>query len=327
MNKNNLVCIAAVFCAAFSLAPAHAESACHFVEQASLSLSHAEQSRTPTVAGQINGQPVRMLLDTGATETFITRTEADRQNLNPERIKKQTQGVGGLSSVFLVKVRDFAIGDAHVTNLRFPVNEIFGQKDVSALIGADFLLQYDMELNLAENSVKLFRADHCAEKGLAYWDQNAMTVPIELLDKSQSARVQVKINGIAIWAMVDSGAARSTIDLSTARKLGFSVDAPNVRKSGHFAGIGPAVRDAWNMTFDSFAIGDEVIQHPTIAIIDGDDAFLGRKPFQMLLGRDFLRSHRVMLAPSQMLLYYSYLGGQVFSTSERSAPKPQHAAP
>jgi hypothetical protein len=66
------------------------------------------------------------------------------------------------------------------------------------------------------------------------------------------------------------------------------------------------------MTFNSFAIGDELIQHPRIGVMDRSENYRGRKEHQVVLGRDFLMSHHVLLAQSQMLLYYSYLGGPVF---------------
>ncbi len=36
----------------------------------------------------------------------------------------------------------------------------------------------------------------------------------------------------------------------------------------------------------------------------------------MLLGADFLRSHRVLLAMSQRRLYYTYYGGKVFDNDD-----------
>jgi len=304
-----------------------AESACRYIEHASLALSYAAQSRTPTVAGQINGKPVNMLLDTGAGRTYITRAEADRQNLNPERIRQQTQGIGGLSSVFLVKLKEFGIGDARAANLRFPVLEMLEQTGIAALVGADFLMQYDVELDLAKDRVKLFRADGCQEKALAYWDQHAMSVPMEMMDGSSSPLVQVNINGVAVTALIDSGASHTFVNLSTARTLGFAADAPGVRSGGKAAGIGNEKKDIWDMRFDSFAIGDEMIRYPRIGVLDDSDAFLGRKPFQMILGRDFLRAHHVLLAQSQMVMYYSYNGGTVFATHQPVAATAQQAAP
>ena len=306
---------------------AMADSACRYIEQASLALSHSSQSRTPTVAGQINGKPVNMLLDTGASRTYIMRAEADRQNMNPERIRQQTQGIGGLSSVFLVKVKEFGIGDARAANLRFPVLETMDKSGIAALVGADFLMQYDVELDLAKDRVKLFRADGCQDKGLAYWDSHAMSVPMTMIDGGSSPLVQVKINGMTMSALIDSGASRTVVNLSAARQLGFAIDAPGVQSGGKAAGIGADKKDTWNMTFDSFAIGDEVIRHPRIGVLDDTSMSMGRIPFQMILGRDFLRAHHVLLAQSQMQVYYSYNGGPVFAPYEAVATVTQQAAP
>jgi hypothetical protein len=77
-----------------SFTQARADSACHYIEQASLDISPPPQSTVPTVSGEINGKPVKMLLDTGSYGTLVLRAEADRQNLNPERINRQVQGKG-----------------------------------------------------------------------------------------------------------------------------------------------------------------------------------------------------------------------------------------
>lgn len=325
MIRNDCFCFTVVVAILSTHLQARADSACRFIEQASLALSSSSPSGTPTVAGRINGQPVSMLLDTGASRTFIMRAEADRQNMNPERIRQQTQGIGGLTSVFLVKVKEFGIGDARTANLRFPVLETMDKTGIAALVGADFLMQYDVELDLARQRVKLFRADRCQDKALAYWDEHALSVPMTMTDGGSSPLVQVQINGVTLTALVDSGASRSLVNLSTARTLGFAPDAPGVKLRSQATGIGSAKKDVWNMTFASFAIGDEVIQHPRIGVLDDTDMFLGRVPFQMILGRDFLRTHHVMLAQSQMQLYYSYNGGTVFAPPEPVAAKPQAA--
>jgi predicted aspartyl protease len=310
-----------------SFTQARADSACHYIEQASLDISPPPQSTVPTVSGEINGKPVKMLLDTGSYGTLVLRAEADRQNLNPERINRQVQGVGGRTSLFLVKVKDFAIGNAHVKNVRFPVVDALENSVLGGIVGADFLMQYDVELDFAEKRVKLFRADHCQDKALAYWDKDASTVPMKFTPSSTNPLVQVTINGVALWALVDTGAPSTVIDLDIARKLGFSTEAPGVTTGGKARGIGSETRTLWHMTFDSFAIGDELIQRPRLGVMDNPDDYRGRKEHHVILGRDFLRSHHVLLAQSQMLMYYSYLGGPVFLKDEIDAIRLPRAAP
>jgi hypothetical protein len=50
-----------------------------------------------------------------------------------------------------------------------------------------------------------------------------------------------------------------------------------------------------------------------------EDASVGALPVDMLLGADFLRTHRILFAMSQDRLYMSYLGGDPFPP--RRAPK------
>ena len=40
----------------------------------------------------------------------------------------------------------------------------------------------------------------------------------------------------------------------------------------------------------------------------------------MILGADFLRAHRVLLAISQRKLYFTYVGGKVFGNTGDKAP-------
>lgn len=264
------------------------------------------------IDGEVNGKPVKMLLDTGSYATFMLRAEAENQNLHPLRTSQIVHGAGGRTSMFVVNVKDFAIGSAHAKNMRFPVLEAMENSGLAGIVGDDFLLQYDVDLDFANKRVKLFHPDHCQDRALAYWDKDAMTVPMKFTADSTTPLVQVKINGVALWALLDTGADSTVIDLDTARKLGFSQDAPGVTSGGNARGVGSETRTLWQMTFDSFAIGDELIQHPRIGVMDRSENDRGRKEHQVVLGRDFLMSHHVLLAQSQMLLYYSYLGGPVF---------------
>lgn len=298
---------------------AKADSACHYVEQASLDITHPDKSTVPAVHGAINGKPVDMVIGTGNTQTYVLRTEADRQGLNPERLHQQTQGIGGLTSVFAVRVKDFSIGNAHVVNTRFPVVEVLENTTIGGIIGTDVLMEYDVELNFPENRMKLFHSEHCGDKALAYWDKDASSVPIEYMEGTRQPRVQVQINGVTLWAAIDSGSERTSINMDTARKLGFSTEGQGVVYIGKQSGIGHEQLKVWTMPLDSFALGDETVQHPRLAVMEDTPNYSGRKEFQVLLGRDFLQAHRVLLAPSQMQFYYSYTGGPVFPARDTIA--------
>lgn len=309
--------------AALSAPASHAASSCHYVEVASLDVSYPKLRFSPAVHGEINGSPVDMLFDTGASMTCLMRTEVEKLGVAPVRTRSQAYGVGGNVSIFQAKIKDFAIGAGHVKNVSFPIIEALDDTRLAGIVGDDFLLQYDVDLNLGARQIKLFQPDACGDKGLSYWNPDAETVPMQFESGSKRPLVQVKINGVPVWALVDTGAATSTLDLAVARRLGLDTDSPGVTAAGKASGVGNEKRNVWHMTFDSFAIGGEAIQHPRLSVIDQMTDFHGRKTHEMLLGHDFLRTHHVLLAQSQMLMYFSYNGGQVFHSDD----KPQDPAP
>jgi hypothetical protein len=53
----------------------------------------------------------------------------------------------------------------------------------------------------------------------------------------------------------------------------------------------------------------------------------GEERFDMILGADFLKAHRLLFAMSQHRLYLSYLGGDVFQAPTASTPAPAASAP
>ncbi len=85
----------------------------------------------------------------------------------------------------------------------------------------------------------------------------------------------------------------------------------------------------------SFAIGNETIRDTTIQFADllkdatytPTGSHLARRVEgnPVLLGADFLRAHRVLVAHSQRKIYFTYEGGPVFQTT--GAPGPRNVPP
>ena len=84
----------------------------------------------------------------------------------------------------------------------------------------------------------------------------------------------------------------------------------------------------WIAPVDSFQVGGEEIKHTHLRIGD-----VGLDEIDMLLGADFFLSHRVYVANSQQMLYFTYNGGPVFDlrstqqASLRSSEGPADAKP
>ncbi|UGQ45910.1 aspartyl protease family protein [Massilia endophytica] len=295
--------------------PVHAQSECKYSELLTLPVAKMKTAAALSVSGQINGEAADMLLDTGAEKTFLVRREMEKRKVVMEGVPEMVRGVGGVQTVFAAKPREVGVGPILTRNKRFPVVDSLANLNVAAVLGSDFLLQTDMELNLREGSVKFFQAKGCADRGLSYWDPDAMSVPLVEMQKGGRPIVEVMLNGVKGRALIDTGASRSIVKKHFAEKAGFSADkaAPPVRMAGN--GIGTEANDFWSADFDSFAVGSETIRKPQLQVISlprhGDDTH------DMILGLDFLWAHRLLISVSQERMYFSYLGGDVFSSLKR----------
>jgi hypothetical protein len=133
----------------------------------------------------------------------------------------------------------------------------------------------------------------------------------------------VAINGKPVRAELDSGASYSVLSRADAARLGVTPESPGVVAGGCVTGEGKRQIDSWIGLFESFAIGNEIIRNPRIRFADlwqyttytetGSrlPARFAGQP-DMLLGADFLRAHRVLIARSQRKMYFTHAGGTVF---------------
>ncbi len=210
----------------------------------------------------------------------------------------------------------------------------FGE-GVDVLLGEDFLRRSDVEFDLAQRAVRLYQAKDCDGVSLAYWTKEiAGEIEIERIDETHPRiSLTVNINGQPIDAILDSGASSSLLAKQDAASVGVTPDSPGVVPGYSSRGLGAKSVDSWIGSFQSFAIGNERIPDIRIRFADlykdatytATGSHLAKKvsPTQpMLLGADFLRSHRTLVAHSQRRLYFTYIGGPVFFAAEPAAPRP-----
>jgi len=299
-------------------------SACKMVQIAELPVRMAHNKIV--VDGAINGQKVGFMLDTGSTNTVMPRPTAIRLELSRQKtLGYRMFGVGGETDVESALVEELRIGEAKVTGHRMMVagEHEFGD-DVAVLLGEDFFHKVDVEFDLAHNAVRLFRPTGCDGVSLAYWaPKTASEVTMEpIYDAQPRVVLPVLINGRPVRATLDSGAGASVLDKPEAARLGVAQEPVGIA-SGTATGMGPKSVNWQRVPLQSFAIGDELIKDTAIEVAE---VFRGATympigsnlPRQvegttgMLLGADFLRAHRVLIAHSQEKVYFTYIGGPVF---------------
>lgn len=234
----------------------------------------------------INGKRAPVMLHTGMPHSLMPRASVDtlgvplRQNLDSRNATVAT---------WIAFVDQVQIGDATHKDWRmlvFPLPEYAGA--VAAVIGYDALRQADVEFDLANNTVRLFRTQDCGPNAnLAYWNRKQVQA-VELGRDDDGIGLLVGLNGKPVPAEINTGFARTAVER-------------------HVGGI------------ESFGLGSERVVKPDVERMDLPDGYragtfvLKRELKPVQLGLDFLRAHRVLVAHSQGRIYFTYDGGTVFS--------------
>ncbi|MBI2753733.1 MAG: aspartyl protease family protein [Betaproteobacteria bacterium] len=273
--------------------------------------------------GAINGQKVGILLDTGAGTSFIHRSSVTRLGLIPQEVVGyRTFAIGGETSAHAVHVDKFEIGQFLRRNWRVLVaGEGAPRGDVAVYLGYDFFQSVDIEFDLAHHAARLFQPMDCEGVSLAYWT----TEPAgeAAIEPGPRLEVTIQINGQPARALLDSGATSSIVAMDFAGRLGLTPESSGVVAAGCSIGLGKKPVETWIAQFQTFAIGNELVRNPSIRFADvwKDVTYTetgSRVPRHvaglpsMLLGADFLRAHRLMVAHSQRKIYFTHTGGTVF---------------
>jgi len=267
----------------------------------------------PVIDGQINGQKIAILIDSGSERSFMTRSAAARLML--ARYDASAKGLYAIPAdrpVEAVQVDELKIGAATRKNwsVRLAAAQDFGS-DIALVLGEDFLSATDVEFDLPNRAIRLFEPRDCQAASLAYWAKG--DAGEAALESGSRTLFTVAVNDKPLHATFDTGTTVSALTMPAAARLGVTPQSPGVAAGGCSVGVGRKPVDYWSAPFESFVIGNENIRSPQLRF---GDVFKNAPPMtdlpQMVLGMDFLRTHRVYVARTQKKVYFTYSGGTVF---------------
>ena len=277
----------------------------------------------PVISAKINAEDVRLILDSGAFWSVVSRAAAEQFKLKtrPVPYGLTLRGFGGSTiTPSLATAKTFNLAGISISNVDFLVggNEV-GSGSIGVL-GQNFLEKWDVEYDLSKGMVRLLKDEDCGNAVLAYWlkpDEpysvmsTSMTTPTEPHTEGSAY-----INGIKIHVLFDTGSPTSVLSLRAAARAGIKLDGPGVVDLGYTWGIGRGMVKSYSAPFASFKFGEggEEIQNTRLRFADID---LGA--VDMLIGSDFFLSHHILVANSQRKLYFTYNGGPVFNLSAASS--------
>ena len=252
----------------------------------------------------LNGQNVRMIVDTGANITVVSRVTANRLGLRAVPAG-EANGIGGWTSASLFYTNSFQLG--RLRGKRFPllvsdINFPIGANDADGLLGTDFLSSYDIDFDVFAQRMNFLTLTGPCSAGSAFMDGPLFHA--KLLPSGHTLdfrpRVAVRIGGRRFVALIDTGAPRSVMFRDAAHLAGLEMDAPGARPVAAARGVGGRGVSAVLLVAPLVNVGEIGVHNMPVEVIDqyasGDDA-------DMIIGMDFMaRVHAWFSFATQTLI-------------------------
>ena len=268
----------------------------------------------PLVSAQVNGRAGAFLVDSGAYTSIITPAGAKSFALKPHLAAEDAGllGVGGLAQAQVGIADSFRFSGSAFHKVVFLLAPLPVDPGVSGVIGENVWRLGDVEYDLPDRQIRMFRPHDCAtDSGLAYWAASTPVSEIELDATTPQYPVpqgRVFVDGLPLRAIFDTGAAASMISTAAAARLGVRATSPRSRAVRGVSGIGARVVPSFGAVFASVRIGDEEVRHPWLVV-----GSLDSLRTDMLVGADFFLAHRIYVATGRRRMYLTYVGGRVFA--------------
>lgn len=291
--------------AAFAQSPT---ASCELGEQASFPLTFTEDMR-PVGQAVINGTSVPVMISTGAAESAVLnkktldrlgiRVSSSTSSMFPSDERNPTNA-HLFRTISYALLNDSSFGSTRKKDALYPVED-FMDDTFGMRVGAGQLLQTDLELALDAGYIKSFRPKGCFREHLAYWDAQAVAVPVtaDLWKRDPRVVFAVRIGDKAIPALLSTATPHSYLPKGTAAWLGLTPGSPGATREEALPGHAPD-QAVWKVPVPAMSIGALEVKDLDLRLMD-----LPHSGDILVLGADFLHRHRVYIAMSQMQIYFS----------------------
>ncbi|WP_243429774.1 retropepsin-like aspartic protease family protein [Acetobacter sacchari] len=200
-------------------------------------------------------------------------------------------GIGGMSRFPVMSIAELGMGTATARNVQMiQTDQKFGSiggVPIVGLFGADFLSNYTVALELPHLTVNLYRLHECTDEK-ERWEKEFDPVPFTI-DNDRHVEISMKINGAPVDAILDSGAAGTTILPEDAARAGVTKSMLAADRAVSLIGVDQNAVHGWRHKFQTLQVGKEIFSNPTFMIAPMEVS-------TALLGADFLRHNSVMIS-------------------------------
>jgi hypothetical protein len=281
-------------CAAFT-----ASASCTVQQRATITLDVIGTTILAPVV--VNDIPGTFVLDTGAARTIVTPDAVTRFELTLDEWTATTmRGVGGIERRRDADPRSVTLGgiqlrhkslarDAKLRVATLPRTSVAGRR-IDGLLGRDFLSVFDLSLDVAHHSLILYDVHGCSGR-FPPWSDDFTAIPVE--NPTESALVvQVRLDGVPLRALLDSGADSTLVAAPGMARLSLGLDRLRDDPAQVVGGMGPHTVTMWRHHFQAFQVGTTTLPAPTFVV-----APIQINPIcDMLLGADWLVGRAVWIS-------------------------------
>jgi predicted aspartyl protease len=285
----------------------------------------------PLIPASIDGHDVQFLVDTGAVASLIWGSAAKDLNLDVISSGPKFYGAGGAVDGGVVTVPNFGLAGAMVHRVHlFAAGRGTSPGNSAGILGEDVLSNWDLELDLSAGKIRLFKPKGCGGSEVVYWAQSYFMAKLISTPRNTNwLEIHVSLDGHDAVAMLDTGAALSTVTSQALARTGIKPELPPVAADATQGLTGRPIETAMAV-FRTLTIGQESVGNAKLRIADlfGKDTELtvGSLIAQhvidnpdVVIGADFFLAHHVYVARSQGKLYFTYEGGPVFQRTGTNA--------
>ena len=244
------------------------------------------------VGAEAGGLRFRMILDTGAERSVLDEVITEQLRLPRTNVRTAADGVGGSAAptadawLDTLRLGPLALHDLTMVVAETGVAEA-GSPPVVGTLGTIPLGAFDLDIDIAAQRLMVYAPVGCGAVPPG-WDHPAERLALTRLGGLD--QVAVTLDGVALRAVIDTGAARSLVFASAARLAGASLaeSDPDALKAWGSGGMAMAVQPH---EFGNLRLGSARFRRPELMVAAQDFHAI-----DMLLGLDVLRQRRIFLS-------------------------------
>lgn len=256
-----------------------------------------------SIAMALDGKPVTMMLDSGATGLVIGNAAATRLGLrNRPDMRGTVTALGGVVYRKVFEIASVTIGSQTEAKTAFALEMTDTQaagRGFDGIVGMRPFEGNDIEIDFPARTLRLYRARFCPA-GAPPWSGPFGTFPRSRSGthtRSNLPMVAVTVDGRVAHALLDTGATTSVVDRSFAQTLGTPAAPPDGARQGTMRTMSETAMPMWLHRFGAADVAGTRFSNPQFWILD-----LGMTA-DMIVGLDILSQLRIWISSGSDAVY------------------------